>query len=114
MHLVVAHNWKKEPVDVARTIAEAMGILIFEAQQKIAAGGPAVLTNFADQNQAEMLAAKLSQNGVPAFVIDTDGVRSGIQPFFVRHFMLEEQSLRLESNTGETCNALTAQNDVWV
>ena len=69
MHLVVAHNWKKEPVDIARTIAEAMGILIFEAQQKIAAGGPAVLTNFADQNQAEMLAAKLSQNGVPAFVI---------------------------------------------
>lgn len=103
MHLVVVHGWKKEASEVAKTIAETMGCLAFEAQQKIAGGSPAVLTNYADPIQAEALATRLSQDGVPAFVLDTVGVRSDNQPFNVRSFILEEQSLWLESATGESC-----------
>ena len=103
MHLVVVHGWKKEAAEVAKTIAETMGCLAFEAQQKIAGGGPAVLTNYADPVQAESLATKLSRDGVPAFVLDTVGVRNDSRLYIVRSFILEEQSLRLESATGESC-----------
>ena len=103
MYLVVVHAWKKEAAEVAKTIADKTGMIVFEAQQKIAAGGPAVLATFADQTQAETLAVRLSEDEVPAFVVDTEGVRNESQPFLVCSFMLEEQALRLESTDGEIC-----------
>ena len=87
MHLVVVSGWQKEEATVAETVAETMGILVFEAQQKISGGGPAVLTSFADPLQAETMAARLSQDGVPALVIDTAAVRSRNQPLQVRRFV---------------------------
>lgn len=101
MHLVVVHNWKKEAAEVAKTIADLMGSLVFEAQQKISSGGPAVLVNFADPTQAEALAAKLCAEDVPAFVVDTEGVRDKNQLLFVRSFVLGEKSLQLELSDGE-------------
>ena len=103
MHLVVIHRWKKELSAVAKIIADIMGTLVFEAQQKIAGGGAAVLTSFADRDQAEALAARLSAGEVPAFVVDTEGVRNENQLFFVRSFVLGESALQLESVAGESC-----------
>jgi hypothetical protein len=104
MHLVAVSGWQKEEVAVAKTIADTMGTLVFEAQQKISGGGPAVLTSFADPHQAETMAARLSQDGVPAFVIDTAAVRSRNQALHVRRFVLDSQVLQLELFDGNNCD----------
>ena len=66
MYIVAAHSWQQPEEDVAKTIANTMDILLYEAQQKVLNGGPAILTSFADPDQAEDLATRLSQAGVPA------------------------------------------------
>ncbi|OHB25139.1 MAG: hypothetical protein A2X84_09050 [Desulfuromonadaceae bacterium GWC2_58_13] len=101
MHLVVAFGWQKEEVAVAQTIADALGTVAFEARQKIAGGGPAVLACFADPRQAEALSGRLTGDGVPALVVDPLAVRKRKPPFLVRRFGLGEQALRVESVTGE-------------
>lgn len=103
MHLVVAHNWQKDDTEVAKTIAENMGTVVFEARQKVSGGGPAVLASFADPQQAGTLAGKLSQDGVPAMVIDTEVVRGRNQPLRVCRFVLGPQALQLELFEGESC-----------
>ncbi len=104
MHLVAIHNWQTEEADVARTIAEVTGTLVFEARQKISAGGPAVLASFADSHQAETLANKLLNGGIPTVVIDTTVVRDRLQPFRVRRFVPGPQLLRVESFDGTFCD----------
>lgn len=103
MHLVIVHGWQKEEAQVAKAVADSLGILVFEARQKIAGGGPRVLTSFAELQPAEDLAARLSQTGVPAFVLDPDSVRSGSQLFTVRRFVLGSQAMELESISGDQC-----------
>jgi hypothetical protein len=104
MHLVAVYGWREEEAVVAKTIADTMGTVVFEARQKISGGGPAVLKSFADSQQAEAMAAKLSQDGVPAFVIDTESVRNRSQPLHVRRFVLDSQALQLELFDGANCN----------
>jgi len=103
MHLVAVHNWQKEEAEVAKTIAETMGTVVFEARQKISGGGPAVLASFADLQQAQTLAERLSQVGVPALVIDTAAVRSRNQSIRVCHFVLGPQALQIKTFDGELC-----------
>ena len=104
MHLVAVHRWQKDEAEVAKIIAETMGTVAFEARQKISGGGPAVLASFADPDQADALTVKLSQNGIPALVIDTEVVRSRNQPLHVRRFVLGSQALQVESFDGESCD----------
>jgi hypothetical protein len=103
MHIVAVCSWQQEEDAVAATIAEILGILVFEARQKIAGGGPAVLASFADPKQAETLAARLSQASVPALVIDSAVVRQRKASFPVRRFVLGAQALQLESFAAEPC-----------
>lgn len=103
MHLVVVHGWQKDEAEVAKTIADTLGILVFEARQKISGGGPAMLASFADPHQAASLATRLCQDGVPTLVIDSEAVRDKSQPFHVRRFVLGPQALQLESFDGELC-----------
>ena len=104
MHLVVVHGWQKEEAVVAKTIADILGTVVFEARQKISGGGPAVLASFADPHQAKALAASLSRDGVPALVIDTASVRNRNPSLHVRRFVLGSQTLQLELFDGETCD----------
>jgi len=101
MHIVAVHNWQKEEAEVAKTIAEKMGTVVFEARQKISGGGPAVLASFADPQQAETLSAQLSQAEVPALVIDTAAVRSRNRQLDVGHFVLGPQALQIKLFDGE-------------
>ncbi|HKJ04546.1 MAG TPA: hypothetical protein VJ974_03030 [Geopsychrobacteraceae bacterium] len=66
MNIVAVYGWQKEEAEVAETI----GILVFEARQKLADGGPVALATFADPTRAETLASRLSGSGVPAITID--------------------------------------------
>ena len=102
MHIVVVHNWQIPEADAAGIIAERLGMILFEARQKIAGGGPAVLANFADPGRAEQLVQELTRAGVPALVLDCDALRKKKQPRPVRRFLLQEQQLVIETPDGET------------
>ena len=101
MHIVAVHGWQIPESEVAKVISEALGILVFEARQKVIGGGPVVLANFADPQQAERIAEQLSQHAVPAFVLDSQAQRNRNPSFPVARFMLGEQALQLESLAGE-------------
>lgn len=100
MYLVVAHGWRKEDAEVAQSIAETLGSVAYEARQKIAGGGPAVLASFAAVQQAGVVAESLKRAGVPALVVDTREVRKRPEAFYARRFKLEAQALYLESFSG--------------
>ena len=101
MYLVAVHHWQQEEAVVTGAIAAALNILVFEARQKITGGGPAVIANFADQNQAAELATKLTHEGVPALVIDTQLVRENNRRQQTRSFELGSQTLQIETLSGE-------------
>ena len=101
MYLVIANSWESEAPDVAQTIANILGILVFEARQKITGGNPVTIANFSVQQQAENIATQLSRNGVPAFIVDTHDH----QPLFqVSQFELKPQGLQIESTEGQRLN----------
>lgn len=102
MHIVAVHGWQKDEAAVAKTIADALGLLVFEIRQKLAAGGPAVLASYADPQRAEALAGRLSQDGIPTLVIDTAAVRRMTPPSRVRRFVLEEKVLQVETFAGDS------------
>jgi hypothetical protein len=103
MHIVAALSWQKDEAEIAGIIAGILGILVYEARQRIAGGGPAVLACLADPRQATVLAERLSRAGVPTLVIDRDEVRNQRQPFRVCRFKLEARALWIESLDGESC-----------
>ncbi|MCD6188037.1 MAG: hypothetical protein J7K09_07715 [Desulfuromusa sp.] len=101
MHLVAVHHWQQEEAVVTEAIATALNILVFEARQKITGGWPVVIANFADQSQAAELATKLTHEGVPALVIDTQLVRGNNRRQHIRSFELGAEALQVETLSGE-------------
>ena len=101
MYLVIIHDWQKDAAEAAQLIAEALGILVFEARQKITGGNPTTIANFSDRQQAEEMTNRLSCNGIPAFIIDTLAVRDKRQLFQVSQFSLESKTLQVESADGQ-------------
>lgn len=101
MHVVVIHGWGEETAELAQTLANALGVMVFEARQRLIGGGPAVVASAADPHQAHILAARLSQSGIAAFVIDATAVRGRTGHFIVRRFTLGERSLSIETGDGQ-------------
>ena len=104
MYLVAVHRWQQGATVVAEIIAAALNILVFEARQKITGGEPVTIASFADQNQAEELATKLNNAEVPALVIDPQRVRNHNRQQHASHFELGEQTLQIETFSGELLN----------
>ncbi len=100
MYLVIAKNWQKDPAEVAQAIAETLGILVFEARQKITGGPPVTVTFFSDRHQAEETAARLAAQEIEPLIVDTDGVRNDQTLFQVSQFKLGAHALQVESAEG--------------
>ncbi len=101
MYLVIVHDWQKDAAEAAQIIAEALGILVFEARQKITGGNPVTIANFSARQKAEEIATRLSCNDIPAFIIDTVAARDNQQLFQVSQFSLESKTLQVESAEGQ-------------
>ncbi len=101
MYLVIARDWQKDLTEVAQIVATTLGILVFEARQKITGGAPVTIANFSDRQQAETSAAQLTDNGIKTLVIDTVAVRDEQRLFQVNRFRLDPEMLQLESAEGE-------------
>ncbi len=101
MYLVAIHQWQQETTEVAEIVAAALNLLVFEARQKVIGGEPVVIASFADQNQAEELAIKITDAGIPAWVIDTQEVRNNNRRQYVSHFELGAQALQVTTSSGD-------------
>lgn len=102
MHVVVIHGWHEETAELDQALAAALGTPVLEARPRLIGGGPAVVASFADSHQAQALAAKLRQVGIPALIIDAAPVRNGTGHFVVRRFELGEKSLHIETINGQS------------
>jgi hypothetical protein len=95
MHVVVIHGWKAETLELVQALSNALGITAFEARQRLAGSGPAVVAHFADPGQAQALAKQLNQGGIATLIVDEAECGQG-GPFIVRRFELGEAALRIE------------------
>ena len=102
MYLVVLNNWKMEEGAVALFVAEKLGTVAFEARQKLSGGSPVVIATFADEDHARALVASLTQEDLPAFMIDSEDVRKQKSPCYVHRFVLGEEALKVESREGDS------------
>ncbi|RII26311.1 MAG: hypothetical protein CXR31_11490 [Geobacter sp.] len=102
MHVVVIHGWKEETPELVRTLAAALGVMVFEARQRMIGGGPSVVASFADPQQAMALADRLRQGGIAALVVDATAVRNRTGFFIVRRFVLGTYALKIEENDGNS------------
>jgi hypothetical protein len=101
MHVLVIHQYPVNDPLVEKTVAEALGMLVFDVRQRIGGGGPVVIGTFAEQTLAETRARSLEQKGIPTFLIDTDLLRAAPAPLRVRQFALDSMSLQIETLGGQ-------------
>ncbi|GFE56258.1 hypothetical protein [Geobacter sp. AOG1] len=100
MHVVVIHGWKEETPELVQMLAAALGVMVFEARQRMIGGGPSVVASFADPQHAMALADKLRQGGIAALVLDATAVRSRTGFFIVRRFVPGTYALHIEKSDG--------------
>jgi hypothetical protein len=96
MHCVVIHGWKAETTELVQALSNALGITPFEARQRLAGNGPAVVANFADPEQALALAQKLNQIGIATLIVEAAEDRGPARSFICRRFELSDAALRIE------------------
>jgi hypothetical protein len=97
MHVVVIFGWKEETPEFAGSLADALGVTVFEARQRTVGGGPAVVASFPDPVPAAALESKLAQRGIKALVLDAAAVCGSAGSFIARRFELGESLLRIET-----------------
>jgi hypothetical protein len=101
VHIVAIYGWKEKTTELAQAISKALGITIFEVQQRMIRGSPIVVACFADPQQALALKAKLNQNRIATLIVDATEVRSRTGYFVVRRFRLNKSSLGVETGDGQ-------------
>ncbi len=111
MHVVVIFGWKEETPELVRSLADALGVTVFEARQRVIGGGPAVVASFSDPGPAATLESKLAQQGIDALVLDAAACSSASR-FIVRRFELPESSLRIETGDGRSVKIPYSEIDV--
>ncbi len=98
MQIVVIHGWPQNDSVMLQTVAETLGLLVYEVRQRMVGDGPVVIASFADPQAAEAVRVKLEQAGVQTLLIDSD-VRTAA--FVVRHFKLTDNILQVATAGGE-------------
>jgi len=101
MFVVAIYGWREETPEVVQALAGALGIMVFEALQRLIGGGPSVVASFADQQQAMGLVEKVSRGGIKALIVDATAVRLRGCFFIVRRFKFEDHVLKIEAHNGQ-------------
>jgi len=101
MFVVAIYGWQEETVEMVQALAGALGIMVFEARQRLIGGGPSVVASFADHQQARDLAAKINQSGIKTMIVDATTVRLRDCFTIVRRFEFAERGLKIETHTGQ-------------
>ena len=101
MFVVAIYGWREETPQMVQALADALGIIVFEARQRLIGGGPSVVAGFADQQQASVLAEKVGRVGIKALIVDAAAVRLRSCFFIVRRFKFEDRVLKIEADNGQ-------------
>jgi hypothetical protein len=101
MFVVAIYGWREETPQMVQALAGALGIIVFEARQRLIGGGPSVVAAFADQQQASVLTEKLGRVGINALIVDAAAVRLRSGFFIVRRFKFEDCALKIEAHNGQ-------------
>lgn len=114
MFVVAIHGWREETPELVQTLTGALGIIAFEARQRLVGGGPSVLDSFADYQQAEDLAEKVSRGDIKALIVDAEAVRMRSGYFIVRRFEFENCGLKIETLNGQQETFLYAEMELFL
>jgi hypothetical protein len=109
MFVVAIYGWGEETPEMAQALAGALGIMVFEARQRLIGGGPSVVASFADLQQARGLAGKVSRCDIKALIVDATTVRQRGSSFIVRRFTFEDRVLKIETHNGQQETLLYAE-----
>ncbi len=101
MFVVAIYGWREETPEMAQVLAGALGIMAFEARQRLIGGGPSVVACFADQQQARDLAEKVRRGGIKTLIVDAKAVRQRSCFVVVRRFEFADRGLKIETHTGQ-------------
>jgi hypothetical protein len=101
MFVVAIYGWREETPEMAQALAGALGIMVFDARQRLIGGGPSVVASFADQQQAMGMAEKVGRVGIKALIVDATAVRMRGCFFIVRRFKFEDRVLIIEAHNGQ-------------
>ena len=101
MFVVAIYGWREETPEMVLALAGALGIMEFEARQRLIGGGPSVVASFADQQQAKGLAEKMSRVGIKALIVDATAVRLRGCFLIVRRFKFDDHVLKFEAHNGQ-------------
>lgn len=100
MHVVVIYHWQEVTPELAQKLATVLGITAFDARQRLVGKGPAVVASFADPGHAESILLALKQGGFRGIVLNASAMSIGKPDFVVRHFVLEEDVIRVADAGG--------------
>lgn len=114
MFVVSIYGWKEETPELVQALAGALGIIAFEARQRLFGGGPSVVASFADRSQAGELAEKVSRCGVRTLIVDAKAVRMRDGVLIVRRFVFERAGLKIETHTGHQETIPYAEMELFV
>lgn len=101
MFIVAIYSWREETAEMAQALAGALGIMAFEARQRLIGGGPAVVASFAEQQQARELADKINRIGIKTLIVDAAPVRLRDCFVSVHRFEFAERGLQIETGSGQ-------------
>jgi hypothetical protein len=114
MFVVAIYGWQEETGELAQTLAGALGIMAFEARQRLIGGGPSVVASFAEEQQAKTLADTINDVGIKTIVVDAKPVRLRDCFFFVRRFEFAARELKIESHTGQHVTIRYAEMELLI
>jgi hypothetical protein len=101
MFVVAIYGWQEETPELVQALADALGIVAFEARQRLIGGGPAVVASFAERSQAEALAEKVIRSGIATLLVDAAAVRNRTGDSNVRRFEFAGETLQVETGSGQ-------------
>ena len=101
MFVVAIYGWREETPQMVQALADALGIIVFEARQRLIGGGPSVVAGFADQQQAGVAVEKMGRVGIKALIVDAAAVSLRSCFFIVRRFKFEDRVLKIETHNGQ-------------
>jgi hypothetical protein len=101
MFVVAIYGWHEETPQMVQALADALGIIVFEARQRLIGGGPSVVASFADQQQAREVVEKVGRVGIKALIVDATAVSLRSCFFIVRRFKFEDRVLKIEAHNGQ-------------
>lgn len=103
MDVVAIYQLHGSSEELARRLANALGITTYEARSRVGipGGGPAVVASFAAPAQADECAKRLNAAGFKTIKLETAQMETDAKRLLVRHIQFCPHSLQLVTHDGQ-------------